>query len=199
MAETMSGVTLNNPAYIHPTALLYGKIIVEEGASIWPYVVMRSEGAEIVIGRYVNIQDFVMIHTTPPNLPTVIGDYTSVTHHSTIHGARIGQRCLIGINSTIYDGAVIGDNCIVGQHAYVKNGMQIPDNSIVVGSPAKIIRTSNNAVQNSFNALMYHHNALEYAQGRYRAWSGPEFDRWAMETMDKLHKELGGNYSVTND
>ncbi len=194
----MPDIELINPAFIHPTALMFGKVRVEEGASIWPYVVIRAEGAEVVIGRYVNVQDFVMIHTTPPALSVVIGEYTSITHHSTIHGARIGKRCLIGINSTLFDGAVIGDNCIIGQHTYVKDRMQIPDNSIVVGSPAKIIRTSNNAIQNSMNAMMYHRNALEFAAGRYRAWDGPAFEKYVLETLENLQKEFGGDVSVTN-
>jgi carbonic anhydrase/acetyltransferase-like protein (isoleucine patch superfamily) len=193
-----SEIQLNSPAFIHPTALIYGRVRVEEGASLWPYSVIRAESADVVIGKYVNIQDFVMIHTTPPHLGVSIGDYTSVTHHTTIHGARIGKRCLIGINATIYDGAVIGDNCIVGQHAYVKDGTQIPDDSIVVGSPAKIIRTNNNAIQNTLNAMLYHRNACEYAQGRHRAWDGPDFESFLMHTMDKLHKELGGDYSIAH-
>lgn len=193
-----SDIQFNNPAFIHPTALLYGNIRVEEGASIWPYTVIRSEGADVVIGRFVNIQDFVMIHTTPPALGVSIGDYSSITHHCTIHGARIGKRCLIGINSTIFDGAVIGDNCVIGQHTYVKDGMQIPDNSVVVGSPAKIIRTSNNAIRNTLNAMLYHRNATEYANGRHRAWDGPAFETFLMTTMAQLHKELGGDMHVTN-
>ncbi len=193
-----SDIQLNNPAFVHPTALMFGRVRVEEGASIWPYTVIRAESAEVVIGKFVNIQDFVMIHTTPPTLGVSIGDYTSITHHCTIHGARIGKRCLVGINATVYDGAVIGDNCIIGQHAYVKDGTQIPDNSIVVGSPAKIIRTSNNAIQNTLNAMMYHRNATEYAAGRHRAWDGPAFESYLMKTMEQLQKELGGDISVTN-
>jgi carbonic anhydrase/acetyltransferase-like protein (isoleucine patch superfamily) len=187
----------DNPAFIHPTALAYGKVKIGHGASLWPYAVIRAESAYVDIGAYVNVQDFVMIHTSP-GAPVIIGEYTSITHHCTIHGAKIGKRCLVGINSTLYDGSVIGDNCIIGQHAYVRDGTIIPDNSIVVGSPAKIIKTSNNAIQNTMNALFYHRNALHFANGDYRAWDGPAFESWMMSTMEKLHKELGGDISVTN-
>lgn len=117
-------------AFVHPSALLYGRIALEEGASVWCNAVMRSEAAHIRIGRHSNVQDFVMIHTDPGR-PVEIGEHCSITHHATIHGATIGNNVLIGINATIYGGAVIGDNAIVGQHAYVKDGTIVPPNSIV--------------------------------------------------------------------
>jgi carbonic anhydrase/acetyltransferase-like protein (isoleucine patch superfamily) len=190
-------IEFDQPAFIHPTALAYGKVKISHGASLWPYVVIRAESAHVDIGAFVNVQDFVMIHTSP-GAPVIIGDYTSITHHCTIHGAKIGKRCLIGINSTLYDGSVIGDNCIVGQHAYVRDGTVVPDNSIVVGSPAKIIKTNNNAIQNTMNALFYHRNATQYALGNHRAWDGPDFEAWVMRTLEQLHKDLGGEMTVAN-
>ena len=105
-------VTLNNPAFIHDTALLHGKVTIREGASVWPYVVMRSEIFEIKIGARTNIQDFVMVHVGN-RTPTIVGEDCSITHHVTLHGCEIGDRCLIGINSTVMDGAKIGANSIV--------------------------------------------------------------------------------------
>jgi carbonic anhydrase/acetyltransferase-like protein (isoleucine patch superfamily) len=186
----ISGVDRTKAAYVHPTALAYGHVLAEEGSSFWPYSVIRAESAHVHIGHYVNIQDFVMVHTSPGQ-PVEIGDYTSITHHCTIHGARIGKRCLIGINATLYDGVSVGDNCVIGQHAYLKDGMQVPDNAIVVGAPAKIIRMHNSALQNSMNALFYLRNATAYAQGNHRAWDGPEFEQWMLETAQKLQNELG--------
>lgn len=176
-------------AFVHPTALLYGRVRLCEGASVWPYVVMRSETAHIHIGSFTNVQDFVMVHTSP-NLPVEVGAFCSITHHATLHGCRIGDNCLIGINATVYDGAQVGNNCIIGQHSYVKEGMEIPDNSIVVGSPAKVIRTRNSWIPNRLNALLYHRNALAYARGDHRAWDGPEFERFVQETLERLHREF---------
>jgi carbonic anhydrase/acetyltransferase-like protein (isoleucine patch superfamily) len=184
-------------AFVHPTALAYGNVVLEEGASMWPYSVIRAESAHVRIGKYVNLQDFTMVHTSP-GLPVEIGDYTSVTHHATIHGTRIGKHCLIGINATCYDGTVIGDNCIIGQHAYLKDGTQVPDNSIVVGAPAKIIRTANSTMQNKLNALFYHRNALAFARGDHRAWDGPDFERWVMQTIEQLQKEFNAEVSVSH-
>jgi carbonic anhydrase/acetyltransferase-like protein (isoleucine patch superfamily) len=181
----MTQVVLNNPAFVHPSALLYGKVRVEEGASIWCNVVARAEMHEIVIGPHTNVQDFVMLHVGDQT-GTYIGSHCSITHHCTIHGCTIGDNCLIGINATIMDGAVIGNNCIVAQHTLVREGTIIPDNSIVMGTPGKVTRTQNNYVRTRLNAFLYHRNALAYARGEHRAWDGPE----AMAAVDRELKRL---------
>jgi carbonic anhydrase/acetyltransferase-like protein (isoleucine patch superfamily) len=178
-------------AFIHPSALLYGKVKVHVGASVWCNAVVRSECAHVEIGAYSNVQDFVMIHTDPAK-PVTIGKYCSITHHATLHGCTIGDHVLIGINATIYNGAVIGAGSIVGQHAYVKDGTIVPPNSIVVGSPAKVIATRDNRLPNHINALFYHRNALAYARGDHRAWDGPEFEAWFAETMAEVRTEFAG-------
>ena len=176
-------------AYIDPSAQMYGRVTLREGSSIWCNAVIRSEAAYVEVGRFSNIQDFVMIHTDPGR-PVTVGEYCSITHHATLHGCTIGNNVLIGINATIYGGAVIGDNSIVGQHAYVKDGTIVPPNSIVVGSPAKVIRTHNNWLANRINAHFYHRNALAYAEGNHRAWDGPDFDAWLAAKMDELKAEF---------
>jgi len=170
-------VDLSEAAFVHPSAVVHGRVKAHQGASIWMNAVIRSEAAHVEIGAFTNIQDFVMIHTDPGR-PVVIGSHCSITHHATIHGSTIGNNVLVGINATIYGGAVIGDNSIVGQHAYVKDGTIVPPNSIVVGSPAKVIRTANNWIANRLNARLYHRNALAYAAGDHRAWDGPDFEAW---------------------
>jgi carbonic anhydrase/acetyltransferase-like protein (isoleucine patch superfamily) len=182
-------VSIDPTAYIHPSAAIYGKVSVAEGASLWANVVIRSEAFEVRVGRFTNIQDFTMMHVGWET-PAVVGDYCSVTHHCTIHGCTIGDHCLIGINATIMDGAVIGDNCIVGQHAFVKDGTVVPDNSIVVGSPAKVIRTQNSYVANKLNALLYHRNAQAYMTGDHRAWQGPGFEDFLKRARDRLEREF---------
>lgn len=182
-------VQLNNPAFIHPTALLYGDITVEEGASIWPYVVIRAESAPVVIGKNTNIQDFVMIHTSP-GIPTYVGANVSVTHHCTIHATHIEDDCLIGINSTLYDGSRIGAGSTVGQHSYVRDGARFEDHSIIVGSPAKAIKTIDSRLMNRVNAAMYRRNAEHFAKGDHRAWHGPAFDAFFAETTTKIREVL---------
>ena len=160
-------VDANAAAFIHPTALLYGRVYLGEGASVFPYVVMRSEAYEIKIGARTNIQDFVMIHVGNGS-PTIVGDDCSITHHVTLHGCEIGDRCLIGINSTIMDGAKIGANSIVGEHSLVRPGQVFPPNSIIAGSPAKLIKERDCSEANLLNARMYELIARGYAEGRDR-------------------------------
>ncbi len=157
-------VTLDDPAFIHETALIHGKVHIGPGASVWPYVVMRAELHEIRIGAKSNIQDFVMVHVGG-RTPTVVGELCSITHHVTLHGCEIGDRCLIGINSTLMDGSVIGENSIVAGHAIVSEGQEFPPNSIIAGVPAKQVGERDNSKNNAWNARFYHRNALNYAQG----------------------------------
>jgi len=165
-------VILDNPAYIHDSALLFGDIHIGPESSVWPYVVMRCEMYQIRIGRRTNIQDFAMIHVGA-GTSTIIGDNCSITHHCTIHGATVGNNCLIGINATLMDGVVIGDNCIVGGHTLVKENTVIPDNSIVLGTPGKVAKILDNSAANRANADFYYQNALNYSRGIYRAdWTG---------------------------
>ena len=82
------------PVWQADSAELYGDIRLHEGVSVWPKVVMRAESDYIDIGAFTNIQDFTMIHIA--DCPTTIGAYCSITHHCTIHGATIGDNCLIG-------------------------------------------------------------------------------------------------------
>ena len=98
MAHIGKHVLLDKPAFVHDTAHLYGKVRVEPDASIWTHVVMRAEMYEICIGSRSNIQDFVMIHVGSKT-GTIVGEDCSITHHATLHGCTIGDRCLIGINA----------------------------------------------------------------------------------------------------
>lgn len=183
------GIVLDNPAFIHETALIYGKVHIGEGASLWPHVVIRSEMHEVRIGRRTNIQDFVMIHVGSQT-STVIGDNCSVTHHCTIHGAEIGDNCLIGINATLMDGAKIGANSIVAGHSIVTEGTEIPENSIVAGAPAKVIRTRDNRIANIMNAAFYFENARAYARGEHRIAEQAEFKQAMAAEFARL---TGGN------
>ncbi len=168
-----SDLDLRNPAYIDETARLFGKIRVEEGASIWPYAVFRSEMFDISIGRCTNIQDFVMIHVAETG-GTKVGEYSSIAHHCTLHACTIGSNTLIGINSTIMDGAVVGDGCIVAGHTIVSEGTLIPDHSIVMGQPGKVVKTRDSTAANRANAEMYYKMAVGYARGNARPLAEPE-------------------------
>ena len=167
MGHIGKGVVLDAPAMVHETAQLYGKVYVGPGASVWPNVVTRAEMHEIRIGARTNIQDFVMIHVGSFT-PTVVGKDCSITHHVTLHGCEIGDRCLIGINATIMDGAKIGENSIVAGHSIVTENAEFPPNSVIAGVPAKRVAERDCGARNLGNARFYEMNARNYAEGRDR-------------------------------
>ncbi|MGF1641382.1 MAG: gamma carbonic anhydrase family protein [Rhodospirillales bacterium] len=180
-------------AYIDPSARIFGNVVIGAGSSVWPLAVIRAETHAVEIGRFTNIQDFAMIHIGQTR-PTIIGDYCSIAHRATLHGCTIGNNCLIGMDVTIRDGVELGDNCIVVSRAYVPEGLVVPANSLVGGQPAKVSRGDAHFLPNRFNALLYHRNALAYARGDHRAWTGPDYDAFVRDVRERLEAEYQALY-----
>src|SRR5215475_5048220 len=178
-------VQLDRPAYIDPTARIYGLVSAGEGSSFWPYSVIRAEGAAVRIGRCCNIQDGAVIHVGGGR-GTTIGDYCSIAHRAVVHGAEIGDDCLIGIGAVVMDGAKVGRRCVVGAMALVPPGSVIPECSVVMGVPGKVVATRDNLPATRRNALIYHRNALAYADGRHDAWRGEAFRGWRDDIVARL-------------
>ena len=185
---TDQSIDVSRAAWVAPSAELYGDVRLETGCSVWPKAVLRVEESFIRVGEYTNLQDFVMVHFGA-NGASDIGAYCSITHHCTIHGATIGDCCLIGINATIMDGAVIGANSIVAGNSIVREGTVVPPNSIVAGVPAKVIGTRNNYIDNKLNAVAYHQNATAYARGYYRRWSDADYVQHMEERKEQITAE----------
>ena len=183
-------VVLDNPAFVHPSAHLHGRVRLGEGVSVWANAVIRAEVNEVDIGPYTNIQDFVMIHVDFGR-GVRIGPYCSITHHAIVHGSTIGANCLIGLNATIMDGCEIGDTCVIGGGALVREGTQIPANSIAVGVPARIIGSREHFVSNRVNAFAYYRNALGYAAGDHRVWASAEYAAAESAESARLEAEHG--------
>ena len=116
------------------------------------------------LGAGDNIQDFVMIHVGIAS-PTIIGEDCSITHHATLHGCDIGDRCLIGINATIMDGAKLGENSIVAGHTIITENKEFPPNSVIAGVPGKVVATRDCGDANRLNAQFYSACAVQYSQG----------------------------------
>lgn len=178
-------VQLDRPAFRDPTARIFGRVSAGEGSSFWPYSVIRAEGAAVRIGRFTNIQDGAVIHVGGGK-GTVIGDYCSIAHRAVVHGAEVGDDCLIGIGSVVMDGAKVGRRCVIGAMALVPPGAEIPDDSVVMGVPGKVVATRNNFVATRRNALVYYRNALAYAEGRHDEWRQDAFRAWREEMNRRL-------------
>jgi len=180
--------SIDPSVYVAPSAELYGRLRIGAESSIWPKVVIRAESHGVEVGRYTNLQDFVMVHIGYDH-PTSIGDFCSITHHATVHGCTIEDDCLIGINAVVMDGAVIGRGSIVAGGAMIKEGDAFPAHSIIAGVPAKRIGERDCSRPNRRNAWQYHWNAQAYKRGEHRAWSGQDYEAWIAEIARKLETD----------
>lgn len=131
-------------AYITDSAQVIGKVTIEANASVWFGTVIRGDNERIHIGANSNLQESCILHTDP-GFPLTIANNVTVGHQAMLHGCTIGEGSLIGIQAVILNGAKIGKNCLVGAGALVTEGKEFPDNSLIVGSPAKVIRTLDEA------------------------------------------------------
>ena len=197
MSEPTSELSkIDESVFIAPGAQLYGKVTIGAESSVWPNVVIRAEANEVQIGRYTNLQDFVMVHIGYAS-STEIGDFCSITHHATVHGCRIEDDCLIGINAIVMDGAEIGRGSIVAGGAMIREQARFPAGSIIAGVPAKQIGERDSSRANRMNAWQYHWNASAYKRGEHRAWTGPDFAAWVKDIAAKI--ETDADREVLND
>ena len=131
-------------AFVAPTADIIGRVKIAADASVWFGAVLRGDESPIRIGRGSNVQDNAVLHCDHGS-PMNIGDNVTIGHGAIVHGATIDDNVLIGMGAIILNGAKIGENCIVGAGAVVKENAEVPANSMLVGVPAKIIRTLDDA------------------------------------------------------
>jgi carbonic anhydrase/acetyltransferase-like protein (isoleucine patch superfamily) len=130
----------SNALYIAPSADIIGAVTLAEETTIWFNVTIRGDMAPISIGRGTNIQDNTVVHVNA-GMPTHIGNYVTVGHSAIIHACTINDHALIGMGAIILDEAVIGEECLVAAGALVSPRKQFPPRSLIVGSPARVIRT----------------------------------------------------------
>ena len=133
-------VVLEGDCWIAPNATVIGSVVVKRDASIWFNVTVRGDTDLITIGEETNIQDGSVLHTDE-GIQLEIGRGVTVGHKAMLHGCRIGDGSLIGIGATVLNNAKIGKHCIVGAHALVTEGKEFPDRSLLVGTPARVVRT----------------------------------------------------------
>jgi carbonic anhydrase/acetyltransferase-like protein (isoleucine patch superfamily) len=133
-------------AFVAPNATVLGAVTLGPLSSIWYGCVLRGDINTIEIGEGTNIQDLTMVHLAD-DYGVKIGRHCTIGHSAIIHACEIGDECLIGMGATVLDGAKIGDRCIVGANALVTQRFVAPPGSMILGSPAKVVRTLTEAEQ----------------------------------------------------
>jgi carbonic anhydrase/acetyltransferase-like protein (isoleucine patch superfamily) len=126
--------------FVADNASIIGSVKLGDQSSVWFNCVLRGDNDWIVIGARSNIQDGSILHTDA-GIELVIGQGVTIGHKATLHGCTIGGNSLIGIGSTVLNGAKIGNNCLVGAHALVTEDKEFPDGSLILGAPAKLVRS----------------------------------------------------------
>lgn len=155
--------------FVADSAQVIGDVVLEEGAGIWFGAVLRGDNESIAVGEGSNIQENCVLHTDL-GFPLVIGKGCTIGHAAILHGCTIGNNSLVGMGATVLNGAKIGENCLIGAGALVTEGKVIPDNSLVVGSPAKVVRTlgADSETMLRLSASHYVENARRFASGLTR-------------------------------
>ncbi|HEY4318905.1 MAG TPA: phenylacetic acid degradation protein PaaY [Herbaspirillum sp.] len=126
-------------AYVHPTAILIGDVIVGPDCYVGPAASLRGDFGRIVLQRGANVQDTCVVHSFPEH-DTVVEENGHIGHGAVLHSCIVRRNALVGMNAVIMDDAEIGEEAIVAACAFVKAGMLAPPRSLVAGMPAKVVR-----------------------------------------------------------
>ncbi len=151
--------------WIAETAVVIGRVRLRADASLWWNAVLRGDNDWIELGERSQIQDNATVHTDP-GFPVVIGRDCVIGHGVILHGCTIGDNSLIGMGAVVLNGARIGRNCLVGAGALVTEGKAFPDNALIVGAPARAVRSVDEAMTGEIarGADIYVQRSREYAK-----------------------------------
>ena len=140
--ESWGGYTPVVPAsaWVHPSAVLIGHVVLGERVSVWPGVILRGDQGAILVGDETNLQDGTIAHATGGISTVQIGARCTVGHRVLLHGCIVGDDCLVGMGSIVLDNARVGVGSILGAGALVPVGAQIPSGVMAFGAPARVIR-----------------------------------------------------------
>lgn len=147
---------LHEDTWVAPDANLIGKVVLEEGGSVWFGATIRADHEEIRIGAGTNVQENCVFHVDA-GYPLTVGPGCTIGHKVMLHGCTIGTNSLIGMGATVLNGARIGDNCLIGAGALIPENKLIPDGSLVMGMPGKVVRELDDKTIDSLrvSALQY--------------------------------------------
>jgi carbonic anhydrase/acetyltransferase-like protein (isoleucine patch superfamily) len=149
-------------AWVAPSADLIGEVKLGHEASVWFGACIRADNTLISVGDRSNVQEGAMLHSDP-DAPCSVGADVTVGHHAILHGCTIADLVLIGMGATILNHAVIPTGCIVGAGALVTEGKTFEPNSLIVGSPARAIKTVDVGGMLKMSAAHYVAKARQFA------------------------------------
>lgn len=138
--ELSDNVSIHETAFVAPNATVLGNVTVEAEASIWFGAVVRAEMDTVTIGARSNVQDGAIVHVDE-GYPVRIGRNVTVGHRAVVHGATVEDDCIVGIGAILLNGSRIGRGSIVGAGALVPENKEFPPHSVLMGVPAKVIKT----------------------------------------------------------
>lgn len=140
MSNLNKPIQQGKEVFIAPTATVIGDVKLGDEVSVWYGAVLRGDSDKIEVGNRTNIQDNAIIHCDPSD-PAILGEDCIIGHGAIVHGARLANNVLVGMHATILNNAEIGEFSIIGANALVTSGTIIPPRSLVLGSPAKVVKT----------------------------------------------------------
>jgi phenylacetic acid degradation protein len=178
-------------AYVHPTAVLVGDVIVGPRCYVGPLACLRGDFGRLILEEGANVQDTCVMHGFPGD-DTVVEVDGHIGHGAVLHGCRVGRNAMVGMNAVVMDKAVVGAESIVGAAAFVKAGMVIPPRSLVLGAPARVVRevTEDEVKWKSFGTKQYHDLAVRSMKTmrEVEALTEVEPDRKRIESGPDAHK-----------
>jgi phenylacetic acid degradation protein/carnitine operon protein CaiE len=137
----INGITpvVDPTAYVHPSAVLIGDVIIGPGVYVGPLASLRGDFGRIIMNQGSNIQDTCVIHGVAEN-DTVVDVDGHIGHGAVLHGCTVQRNAMVGMNAVVMDQAVVGESSVIAAMAFVKTGLRIPPRSLVMGAPARILR-----------------------------------------------------------
>jgi carbonic anhydrase/acetyltransferase-like protein (isoleucine patch superfamily) len=157
---------LADGTWVADSAQVMGSVVLGENVSVWFGAVLRGDTEPLTIGRNSNVQDLSVLHADVGS-PLTIGENVTIGHQVMLHGCTVGDNSLIGIQAVVLNNAKIGRNSIVGAGSVVTEGKEFPDNSLIIGAPAKVVRTLDDAAVAKLRASAEHYvdNGRRFAKG----------------------------------
>lgn len=142
MIEPFDGThpTLGEGAWVHPAAVVIGRVTLGADVSVWPNATLRGDEGRIVIGDGSNIQDGTTVHMTGGRSETIVGARVTVGHNCILHGCVIEDDVLIGMGAIVLDNARVGRGCYIGAGTLITGDKVIPPGSLVFGNPMRVVR-----------------------------------------------------------